>query len=481
MLPGGILNDGFALAWVSQRDRRAPALRPGLGAGARRRRRHAVRGEPAPARPARRQRRAGAPDAVLRSGASTTATTRRRSSISIDVPVFLAGAWQDEQTGPFFFPLLVALHVVAGDALHRLQRRAPRRLRRPTCSPSGTRSWSSSSRTRSRPVDSLVQRPVAAASCSRSSSRCITVQETEWARVQRRRSRRSPIGRREPPVRAIFERGAGKADELGAPGRHLRAALDRAGRRRTMKPQRALLPRRRRARCVAADRSGGGFVVRSRSRGRRARQPGAGRQRLGRAARLRLAPARRRQGGRLRDRRRSPATEVMAGTGSVDLWLESTVDDADLEVNLTEVRPDGKEMYVQSGWLRASYRKLGPRRDRAVAGAVVPRSRTGSRSCPARGRRCASASPASITSSAPARASACSSTRPAAAAPSGASRSSSSRCRRRTPSATTRSTRRASCCRVLDGDSAPTPLPPCPSLRGQPCRDYTQYQNRAAQ
>ena len=50
----------------------------------------------------------------------------------------------------------------------------------------------------------------------------------------------------------------------------------------------------------------------------------------------------------------------MVGTGSVDLWLDSTVDDADLEVNLTEVRPDGQEMYVQSGWLRASYRELGP-------------------------------------------------------------------------------------------------------------------------
>jgi len=51
---------------------------------------------------------------------------------------------------------------------------------------------------------------------------------------------------------------------------------------------------------------------------------------------------------------------LMLGTGSVDMWLKSTVDDADLEINLTEARPDGKEMYVQSGWLRASERKLGP-------------------------------------------------------------------------------------------------------------------------
>ena len=32
--------------------------------------------------------------------------------------------------------------------------------------------------------------------------------------------------------------------------------------------------------------------------------------------------------------------------------------DVDLQVTVTEVRPDGKETYVQSGWLRASERKL---------------------------------------------------------------------------------------------------------------------------
>jgi predicted acyl esterase len=58
----------------------------------------------------------------------------------------------------------------------------------------------------------------------------------------------------------------------------------------------------------------------------------------------------------------APLTEdlAMLGTGSVDLWIRSQVPDADLEVNLTEVRPDGQERYVQSGWLRASFRKLTP-------------------------------------------------------------------------------------------------------------------------
>ncbi len=49
---------------------------------------------------------------------------------------------------------------------------------------------------------------------------------------------------------------------------------------------------------------------------------------------------------------------VFAGSGSVDLWIESSKGDADLEVTISEVRPDGTEIYVQSGWLRASHRAL---------------------------------------------------------------------------------------------------------------------------
>ena len=56
----------------------------------------------------------------------------------------------------------------------------------------------------------------------------------------------------------------------------------------------------------------------------------------------------------------APLTEpmTMLGTGSVDLWVRSTAADADLEVVLSEVRPDGKEVLVQTGRLRASYRAL---------------------------------------------------------------------------------------------------------------------------
>ena len=51
---------------------------------------------------------------------------------------------------------------------------------------------------------------------------------------------------------------------------------------------------------------------------------------------------------------------VLVGSASVDLWLKSTADDADIQVLISEVRPDGNETYVQAGWLRASQRGLAP-------------------------------------------------------------------------------------------------------------------------
>lgn len=52
------------------------------------------------------------------------------------------------------------------------------------------------------------------------------------------------------------------------------------------------------------------------------------------------------------------ADTVVAGSGSVDLWVQSNLGDTDLEVTISEIRPDGRELYVQSGWLRASHRAL---------------------------------------------------------------------------------------------------------------------------
>lgn len=50
---------------------------------------------------------------------------------------------------------------------------------------------------------------------------------------------------------------------------------------------------------------------------------------------------------------------TIAGPSSLDLYLQSSAKDTDIQVTISEIRPDGKESYVQSGWLRASHRKDG--------------------------------------------------------------------------------------------------------------------------
>ena len=49
---------------------------------------------------------------------------------------------------------------------------------------------------------------------------------------------------------------------------------------------------------------------------------------------------------------------LLVGTSSIDLWLRSTAPDVDLEVVLSEVRPDGWETFIQVGAIRASSRAL---------------------------------------------------------------------------------------------------------------------------
>lgn len=66
----------------------------------------------------------------------------------------------------------------------------------------------------------------------------------------------------------------------------------------------------------------------------------------------------------------APLTEdvVIVGPSSLDVDVKSSARDTDLQVTLSDVRPDGKEMYVQSGWLRASHRAL----DAALSTATNP-------------------------------------------------------------------------------------------------------------
>ncbi|MFO0614707.1 MAG: CocE/NonD family hydrolase [Polyangiaceae bacterium] len=170
---------------------------------------------------------------------------------------------------------------------------------------------------------------------------------------------------------------------------------------------------------------------------------------------------------------------VMLGTGSVDLFVRSTVDDADIEVNLTEIRPDGQEMYIQSGWLRASLRKLAPeatelwpehtylKSDEAL---LVPGEWTPMRiGIPAFSHVFRAGSKIRISVDTP-----------------GGSRAAWKFALKTFPGpvsydvATNASSASSLVLPVLTGVASTTPLPPCPSLRGQPCRVAVPHTNTPA-
>ena len=48
----------------------------------------------------------------------------------------------------------------------------------------------------------------------------------------------------------------------------------------------------------------------------------------------------------------------LLGPASADLWITATAPNVDLQVTLTEIRPDGQEVFVNQGWLRGDQRAL---------------------------------------------------------------------------------------------------------------------------
>ena len=56
-------------------------------------------------------------------------------------------------------------------------------------------------------------------------------------------------------------------------------------------------------------------------------------------------------------------TKVVLGPISADLWLSSTAPDTDVQVTISEIRPDGSEMFVTTGVQRASQRTIDPATD----------------------------------------------------------------------------------------------------------------------
>ena len=165
----------------------------------------------------------------------------------------------------------------------------------------------------------------------------------------------------------------------------------------------------------------------------------------------------------------------IVGGGALEAWVRSSVRDVDLQVTISEVRPDGRETYVQSGWLRASRRKLDP--DQSTLLEPVPTlKRTDRRPMPAgrsakvtvplyyQGHVYRAGSRIRVTITAP------SNDQPVWSFDETVPDSNSE------PPVIEIARSPARPSRLIlphvSGLSAPTARPPCPALRGQPCRVF---------
>ena len=163
---------------------------------------------------------------------------------------------------------------------------------------------------------------------------------------------------------------------------------------------------------------------------------------------------------------------TVVGAGSVTAWVRSSKRDVDLQATISELRPDGKETFVQSGWVRASERKLDRRRSTRLEPVLslrerdvepMPRGRFTKVTIPLyyQGHAYRAGSRIRVVISAPNGDQpiwAFSRTRPGTGGAKVEIRST-----RRRPSRLELP--------VIKQLDAPTELPPCPGLRGEPCRD----------
>jgi len=163
---------------------------------------------------------------------------------------------------------------------------------------------------------------------------------------------------------------------------------------------------------------------------------------------------------------------VVVGAGALQAWIKSSARDVDLQVTVSEVRPDGVETYVQSGWLRASLRKLDARKSSALEpvlslrrrdAAPLPRGRFAKVTVPLyyEGHAYRAGSRIRITITAPSGDQpvwSFGNTVPARTASVTVGHGAGMPSRLVLP--------------VVPGVSVPTGLPPCPGLRGEPCRPF---------
>lgn len=354
LLPGGILNDGFAVSWVTHVLSRAVPFGQGW-----------------------EQKRIDEGDTtcaenqLLHSQLIDNVAQARKITFylpeehdrfnpttfvdRIDVPVFLTGSWQDEQTGPYFFLLFdrfthaPALRMTATNGVH-IDGFGPRMLME----------WQTFLElfvAKRKPIDPVKVRNVSPLLYSSFFDAPLALPPSRFANYATYEEALA-AWKAEPRLNVLFESGAGDLAELGAPEETFEHGFTQWPPSETDPLELHFQPGGRLAASAPTESSSASSF---------SLDPVAGAEGV-------LAPdgdvwariphyawQQPASGGAVVFESEPLTTDLMMmGTASFDLFLNSPVDDADLEVTLSEVRPDGKEMYVQSGWLRASHRKPGP-------------------------------------------------------------------------------------------------------------------------
>lgn len=355
LLPGGILNDGFALSWVKNVLSKAVPYGQGW---------EKARVDEGDSMCAENQLlHSQLIDNVAQARQITYYVPEEHDRFNpstfvdhVKVPVLLGGAWQDEQTGPYFFLLFdkftgsPSVKVLATNGVHI-----------EGFSPQFVTEWQAFLElyvARRKPVDPTRVRNFSPLLYTSFFDTPLALPPSRFAQYETYEAAKA-AWEAEPPFQVIFENGAGKRDEPGAPvaaytqgftqwppaeTTALTYYLGSGASLQANAPTEASAASQFQLEPTAGAESvlAPGGDIWAKLPNWRWRQPALGESAVFES---------------------EPLTEDLAllGTASVDLWINSPVDDADLEVTLSEARSDGQELYIQSGWLRASHRKPGPK------------------------------------------------------------------------------------------------------------------------
>jgi uncharacterized protein len=171
------------------------------------------------------------------------------------------------------------------------------------------------------------------------------------------------------------------------------------------------------------------------------------------------------------------ADTTVIGAGAVEVWVRSSTPNVDLQATISEVRPDGKETFVQNGWVRANERKLDAAKSTPLEPVLslreadvepMPSGEFVPVTIPLyyEGHAYRAGSQIRVTIAAP------NGTQPIWAfdetEPEGTAQ---------VAIAYGGATPSSLLLPVAPGVSVPTELPPCPALRGEPCREYQPLTN----